>query len=104
MFLVGLSMANSRLKDLFSDWKLYILAALRLIIIPFVLIAVFRLVPFKSTSLVPKVYAILSAMPVAAVLPAIAEQYNANIELASKTVFITSLLSMLTIPLVLLFV
>jgi predicted permease len=43
-------------------------------------------------------------MPVAAVLPAIAEQYNANIELASKTVFITSLLSMLTIPLVLLFV
>jgi len=104
MILVGLSISGSKIQEMFNDYKLYILSAVRLLIMPFLAIAVMKFIPFGSTSLVPKVMAIVLAMPAPSVTAIIAEQYNGNKELAAKVVFLTSIVSMVTIPIVLMFI
>nr|WP_312579189.1 AEC family transporter [Sedimentibacter sp.] len=104
MFLVGLSISGSRVRDMFNDYKLYFLSAVRLLIAPMLAIAVMRFIPFGSTSLVPKVMAIVLAMPAPSATAIIAEQFNGNKELAAKVVFLTSILSIVTIPIVLMFI
>ena len=104
MILVGLSISGSKIKEMFNDYKLYILSAIRLLVMPFLAIAIMKFIPFSSTSLVPKVMAIVLAMPAPSVTAIIAEQYNGNKELAAKVVFLTSIVSMVTIPVVLMFI
>jgi predicted permease len=104
MFLVGLSMSNSRIKDLFNDYRLYLLSAVRLLIMPFLAIIIMKFINFGSSSMIPKVMAIVLAMPAPSITAIIAEQYNGNKELAAKLVFLTSILSMITIPIILIFV
>lgn len=104
MILVGLSISNSKIQEMFNDYKLYILSAVRLLIMPFLAIAVMKLIPFGSTNLVPKVMAIVLAMPAPSVTVIIAEQYNGNKELAAKVIFLTSVVSIVTIPIVLMFI
>ena len=101
MILVGLSISSSKIQEMFNDYKLYILSAVRLLIMPFLAIAVMKLIPFGNTNLVPKVMAIVLAMPAPSVTAIIAEQYNGNKELAAKVVFLTSIVSMVTITIVL---
>lgn len=104
MFLVGLSISSSRVKDMFNDYKLYFLCVVRLLIAPLLAILVMKIIPFDSMSLVPKVMAIVLAMPAPSATAIIAEQYNGNKELAAKVVFLTSILSILTIPFILMFI
>lgn len=104
MFLVGLSISNSRVRDMFNDYKFYFLCAVRLLIAPFLAIIAMRFIPFGSMSLVPKVMAIVLAMPAPSATAIIAEQYNGNKELAAKVVFLTSILSIVTIPIILVFI
>lgn len=104
MFLVGLSISSNRVRDMFNDYKLYFLSAVRLLIAPMLAIIVMRFIPFGSASLVPKVMAIVLAMPAPSATAIIAEQYNGNKELAAKVVFLTSILSIITIPIILMFI
>jgi len=104
MFLVGLSISNSRVQDMFNDYKLYFLCAVRLLIVPLLTVIVMKIIPFDSMSLVPKVMVIVLAMPAPSATAIIAEQYNGNKELAAKVVFLTSILSIVTIPFILMFI
>ncbi|WP_326907355.1 AEC family transporter [Sedimentibacter sp. MB31-C6] len=104
MILVGLSISKNNMSDIFNDNKLYILSIVRLLIIPFLVLIIMKIIPFESTSLIPKVMVIAFAMPAPSVTSIIAEQYNGNKELAAKVVFLTSVVSMLTIPIVLLLI
>ncbi len=104
MFLVGLSISSSRVRDMFNDYKLYFLCAVRLLIAPILAIVVMKIIPFDAMSLVPKVMAIVLAMPAPSVTAIIAEQYNGNKELAARVVFLTSILSIVTIPLILMLI
>lgn len=104
MFLVGLSISNNKIKEMFNDYKLYILCSVRLLVMPLLAIIIMKFIPFGSLSLIPKVMGIVLAMPAPSVTAIIAEQYNGNKELAAKVVFLTSIVSMITIPIVLMFI
>ena len=98
MLLVGAILAKSRLLSLITDFRLLPVIFLRLIGIPVVIFFVLR--NFIPNQMMLEIIVILAAMPVAAITVIFAEQYNSNTALASKTVAVSSLLCLLSIPLI----
>lgn len=97
MVVVGATLADVPLKGLFKGKELWIGAAMRIAIVPLAVFAAMRLL--GAGSLPARIAAFLTAMPAAAQSVIFAERYEADVELASKMVFVSTVLSVLTIPL-----
>jgi predicted permease len=80
--------------DLRQPWLLY--AAVRLLFLPLAALVLLR--PFVQDPLVLGVCVVLAAMPGATNAALFAEEYGVNPELASQSVFITTLFCIVTIP------
>lgn len=98
MIIIGASLGDMPLKEAMGDWRCYVFAVFRLIVVP---VAVFfGMGLFVRDALVLGTMTVQAAMPVASISAMLALQYGRNAEFASKTVFISTLLSTLTIPLI----
>jgi Predicted permeases len=97
MILIGFMLANFSIKKAFASPMVFVMAMFRLIIIPLIFLLILK--PFISDSLVFDVPVILMAMPAAAITAMFAEKFGGDTYLASQNVFITTLLSVITIPL-----
>jgi len=98
MLVVGSTLAQIPLKSVFSEWRLYPMALLKLIVMPVAAWLVFRNI--ITNELMLGVLVILSGMPVAVLSAMIAIKYGGNEHIASSGIFITTLLSIVTIPLI----
>lgn len=98
MIIIGASLGDMPLKEAMGDWRCYVFAAFRLIVVPVVVF--FGMGLFVRDELVLGTMTVQAAMPVAAISAMLALQYGRNAKFASKTVFISTLLSTLTIPLI----
>jgi predicted permease len=98
MILVGSILAKSTPLDLISDLRVIPVIFVRLLGIPAA--AFFILRPFLHNSVMLEVIVILAAMPVAAFIVVFAEMYKGNTVMASKMVALSSLLCLLSIPLI----
>ncbi|MCS4467375.1 hypothetical protein JTS96_01185 [Clostridium botulinum] len=58
----------------------------------------------KADKLLLEICVILEAMPTAVLATVLAEEYDGDVVLAAKCVFITTILSVITIPLVVAFI
>lgn len=95
MFIIGASLAEFRLKDMLEADVLQ-LAAVRLVLIPVVGILVLR--ALKVDTLLWQLEAILLAMPVGSNGAIFAEMYGHDHAFAARCVFVTSILSLITVP------
>ncbi|MDD3406709.1 MAG: AEC family transporter [Methanomicrobium sp.] len=98
MVVVGALLAAMPVSEMFTDSKIYIMSAFRLLVIPLALYIVIR--PFVNDPLILGVPVILAAMPVAANAVLLAEEYSVDSNAASKGVFISTILCVITIPLI----
>ena len=98
MLIVGSTLAQITFRDVFSEWRLYVVTLLKLIVMPVVTWLVMRLLVTDEIML--GVLVILSGMPSAAITTMIALQHGSNERLASSGVFLATLLSGVTIPLI----
>lgn len=98
MIIIGASLGDQRLGDIFGDWKAYAFAPVKLLLAPAAVWAVGRLV--LHDPMVLGILTVEAAMPSATVGVMLSIQYGANERLASQMVFITTVLSAVTIPLV----
>ena len=98
MMLAGAILAKSKLLTLFTDLRTVPVIIMRLIVIP--VAAIFVLRPFISNSMMFEVLIIVNAMPAAALTVIFAEQYNGDTAMASKLVALSSLLCLLTLPVI----
>lgn len=96
MIVIGVMLTEVEFNDIFSDWSLYYISILRLIIIP--LIIYFVLSFLGVNKLVIGVIIICEAMPGGTLCPILAKSYNRNFKYASKIVLVTTILSIVTIP------
>ena len=96
MLVVGGYIARVELKAFFSDLAVYKMSALRLLVAPALYLAVALLVRPNDTLLLSSV--IQAATPVAATCVLLAVQHGGDAELASKCVAVTTVISVLTIP------
>ena len=98
MIVIGALLAPLPILKMVSDSRVWIISLFRLIVIP---VSVFFIIShFISDPLLLGIPVLLAAMPVAANTVLLSEEYGVNAELASKGVFISTLLSLFTIPLI----
>ena len=96
MILIGSSLAEIPMKEVFAEKRLYLFTFIKQIIIPIIFYLILR--PIVSNELILGVIVVISAMPVATMTIMFCNEYGGNINLASKTIFITTLSSVITIP------
>ena len=98
MMMIGSSLAVYPIKDSFTDWRSYLFACVRLLIIPFVTMLICRLIhidPYYANITI-----ITNAMPVGSMVLMLATQYNANVKIVTRNIVVSTLLSVITIPIV----
>ena len=99
MFLIGMTLARGSLGAAFRDRDVFSACFMRLLFLPALSWAIQKLLPI-SNPLIPWVVLITMAMPSPAVSGVLAEQYGGNTRLSAQVVFLSSLLCIVTIPLV----
>lgn len=99
MLILGSTIANMPIKELFDEWRIYIFTIVKLAVLPLLAIFLMRYVPVQS-ELITGCMIILSATPVATNTTMLAIEYDGDIKLASKGIFFTTILCMISIPLI----
>lgn len=99
MIIIGTSLGGIPVKSAFGDWRAYALSFVKLIVCPVAVWAVLRF--FTSNVMMLGVLIIIAACPTAMILTVLCLQYGKDEALASKTIFLSTVFSAATIPLVL---
>lgn len=95
MLIIGSILAETDIRSVL-DWKLYYFSFIRLIAIPAVLYFLFTAVHLDP--LVKNVTVIMAAMPAGTVTAMLAEKYGADARFASSVIFISTLLGIVSLP------
>ncbi|HWR61873.1 MAG TPA: AEC family transporter [Clostridia bacterium] len=97
MLLIGAMIAEIDVAKLVSNKKVYLVAVIKLLIMPLATAFVLKYLGFNS--MVTSICTIMAAMPSGATNAIFARQFDSEPLFASVGVFITTLLSILTLPL-----
>ena len=98
MIFIGSMLSDIPFMEIICDWKVIFICSQRLLLLPVIVFSLLTLLGRQGFILsVPVLYA---AMPAASSTPIMAQKYGNDGHLASKLVFVSTMLSMLTIPLV----
>ncbi len=98
MIFIGMALATVEIRKVFEKWWIFVLAPIKLIIMPLIFIFLFDFLPVKDIIL--GVIVIETALPSQTVLSIVAKEYDSDYEYAASSLFITTLLSMFTLPLI----
>lgn len=99
MLIIGATLASIPLKQAFSEWRLYVFCGITLIAMP--LLAYALLCPFTDEVMLLGVTTVLAAMPAATSSTMLCHEYGGGGDagLCSSGVFLTTVFSLFTIPL-----
>ncbi len=98
MLVIGSTLAETSIKSTFGNWKIYLFGIFKLLFIPGAVYLLGSLVIHDP--LILGVLTVLTAMPCAAVTTMLCEETGQDSQTAAKYIFITTLMSVITIPLV----
>ena len=96
MIIMGATLGRMDIKAVFSEWKVYPFTAIKQILIPILFWYVLKL--FITDEYILGFMIIMLSMPVANTAVLFATEYKNDENLAAKTVFITTLMSLISIP------
>ena len=99
MFSSGVYLAQSNLLDMVRRKRVYYVSLIRLLLIPLAIILAFRLLPFGSEELKLAILC-AAACPVGSNVAIFAQQYDKDYKSGVEYVCISTLLSILTLPLI----
>lgn len=103
MLIIGSLLADQKLSDLVKDIKLFGFSVLKLAVVPLAMLAVCLAIKNIIGVTICLVCITMCAAPTAATTAVVAEVYDGNSALAAKLVGITTLFSLISMPLVLIF-
>lgn len=98
MIVIGASMTEIRVCGLFTDWKLLVFSAIKLLAVPVAGMLLLSL--FVSDRMLLGVCLVMLSTPVGSMTAMLAQQYGGDYELDARGVALTTLLSVGTMPLV----
>ena len=101
MIVLGTYLVNLNIKETLKNGSLWAVTALRLIICPVITMIILKFLGWETIISMPLILA--SASPVAAVATLFAVRYGLDSEYSTQAVSFTTLLSVITIPLVMMF-
>lgn len=98
MMIIGASMLGVQAKTLFGDKKLLGFTFIKMLVIP--ILGVLALKPFIKDEVILGICMVVLATPVGNMTAMLAQRYDGDFPLASRAVALTTICSVLTIPLV----
>lgn len=98
MLIIGATLGNMPVRQMFNKWALYPFAVITNIAVPLLVFFVLRL--FVDDAMMLQVAVVIAAMPVATNSTMICHKYGGDAETTSAGVFLSTALSIGTIPLV----
>lgn len=98
MILVGILLSRSNIKECITNYNLYLVAIIRLLVYPIIIYSIFTI--FNISGMMLTIPVVMLAMPTAAYVAMFASNVGNDSNFASQIVFISSLLSLATIPLI----
>jgi len=98
MIIIGFYLSRAKLMTAFTDLWAYVSMALRLIVLPLMALFVLYICNIRGTMLVSLIIA--TAAPVAAITTMMSAKYNHDTELSVSLVSASTLLSLVTMPLI----
>ena len=104
---IGLRLADIDLHGIFKDKDMYVFLALRHVLLPLATVGIVRLVMLTTLDISPAVYqvvVIMASAPAATSATMFAEKYDCDAPYVSRLVVISTLLSIATMPLMLLLI
>ena len=100
MIVIGATMAGGSLLETFSDKRVYVVCFARLIINPLLIWLI--LSPFNMDPMLLKTAVVIAGCPCGVVVSVMSLQYGKDALLASRSVMASTLLSVITLPIVIL--
>ena len=98
MFIIGAMLADVKFTEIFKGFDIYYVNFIKLIASPLISYAFLKLIGAPKQLI--NMCVILVAMPTATLIGVFAERYNGNKKDASKCAFLTTILSLITIPII----
>lgn len=99
MIMIGIILSDAKIFELIKDWRLYIVAAIKMVAVPVATVIILTMLGVSS--IVTGVLGISLAMPAATSTSMMALRMDGDSKYASKAVLFTVIVSILTIPLLL---
>lgn len=99
MVIVGISLAQTNLINCLKDKSMYIMAGVRLILIPMATMLVYKVLPFGTREMLLALMVVLST-PVGSNVAIAADMYNKDSQKAVQYVCFSTILSIISIPMV----
>lgn len=102
MVVIGLRLADMNFEGCFKDKYLYLFLGLRHIALPFIMVLILKLLPLFGMDIHPAVttvVVIMASAPAATSATMFAEMYSCDASYVSRAVTISTLLSIVTMPL-----
>ena len=96
MLVIGTSLGGISVRSVLTDWRVYVVSAVRLLVCPLLTWLVLR--PFAAGALLG-ISVLMAACPSAMLVTALCLQYGRSDAFASKCIFLSTILSAVTIPL-----
>lgn len=96
LLIIGSSLAKYSPRDMLSNWRSYVITAVRLLAVPAAVLFAFR--PFVADPLTLGVMVVLCGMPVATNGLMLCLRYNGNLKVMTQGVFLSTVASIITIP------
>ena len=103
MFILGIRLGVSNIKSLLTRPFVYITCLLKLIVFPLFAYLCVYFIPGLSDMFKVSIF-VLSAAPTGAIIVSLAEMYGLEQELSANVVLLTTILSIITLPLLLLII
>lgn len=97
MIVIGVSLASVKISAMLKNVRIYIFTAIKLLGIPLLLMVVLKALGFDGLLL--GIPVLITGMPVAANAVILSKEYGGNDLLASEGIFVTTILCLITIPL-----
>lgn len=103
MIFIGLLLANTKIsgvKDVLSRTRYLVLSMFKLLIVPAIAILFFKLTNNYFDKFVKIIVVLQLAMPSSTVVSALALQYESDYNAATESIFVSTLLSIFTLPII----
>lgn len=102
LLIIGSRMTSIRFSDIFTDGFAWLITAIRLLIVP--ALAYLILLPLRIDPTLTAILVMISGLPSGAMNVILANEYDCDVDLASKTVALSTFLMLASLPLLMMIV
>ena len=100
MMAIGISLAQSDLKQLFLDMENYIFILVKMLVMPAAGVLLFRLLPVDLNETVFAIFTLMVSMPCGAIGGMFAQEYAGRGDECNRLILLTTVVSVVTVPLI----